>query len=77
MTNVGKRTCVFALLAIAAACNGQHGGALLPTSTAARHAHVRPQDAASNYEAVVLGDNPTGYYRLDDTGAVAADSSGN
>ncbi|MGC1380780.1 MAG: hypothetical protein WA814_07125, partial [Candidatus Baltobacteraceae bacterium] len=26
---------------------------------------------------MILGDNPTGYYRLDDTGGIAADSSGN
>jgi outer membrane protein assembly factor BamB len=32
---------------------------------------------SQNYAAVILGDKSTGYYRLNDTGAVAADSSGN
>ncbi|MGA9272266.1 MAG: LamG-like jellyroll fold domain-containing protein [Candidatus Cybelea sp.] len=34
-------------------------------------------DQSANYAAVILADHPTGYYRLDDTGAVAADGSGN
>jgi outer membrane protein assembly factor BamB len=80
MTGVGKRAYVFALfslalLSVVIACSG-HGSSLTPTP-AARHRLLRPQDASQNYEAVILGDNPTGYYRLDDTGAVAADSSGN
>jgi outer membrane protein assembly factor BamB len=64
-----------ALLSLVIACGG-HGNSLPPTP-AARHRHVRPLDASQNYAGVILGDNPTGYYRLDDTGAVAADSSGN
>lgn len=48
---------------------------MLPSSPNARHGHRFDQSA--NYAAVILADNPTGYYRLDDTGAVAADSSGN
>jgi Concanavalin A-like lectin/glucanases superfamily/PQQ-like domain len=80
MTNVGKRAYLFALLSLALlslviACSG-HGNSLLP-SPAARQRHLHPNDASQNYATVILGDNPTGYYRLDDTGAVAADSSGN
>jgi outer membrane protein assembly factor BamB len=64
-----------ALLSLVIACSG-HGNSLPPTP-AGRHRHFRPQDASQNYAAVILGDNPTGYYRLDDAGAVAADGSGN
>jgi outer membrane protein assembly factor BamB len=77
MTNVGKRAYLFALLSLSlvVACSG-HGNSLLP-SPAAGQRHLHRMDASQNYASVVLGDNPTGYYRLDDTGAVAADSSGN
>ena len=77
MSNVGKRAYVFALLSLSLviACSG-HGNSLLP-SPAGRQRHLHPKDASQNYATVILGDNPTGYYRLDDTGAVAADSSGN
>jgi outer membrane protein assembly factor BamB len=80
VADADKRPYVFAffslaLTSIVIACSG-HGTALTP-SPAARHVRFGPKDASQNYEAVILGDNPTGYYRLDDTGAVAADSSGN
>jgi len=80
VTSVGKRMYVcalssLALLSLVIACSG-HGNSLPPTP-AARHRHFRPQDISQNYAAVILADNPTGYYRLDDTGAVAADGSGN
>ena len=32
---------------------------------------------SGNYPTVILGDGPTAYYHLDDTGATAADASGN
>ena len=76
VANVVKRTSLFAVLALVSACVGQHATSLLPNSAVARH-HGRAMDQSANYAAVILGDNPTGYYRLDDTGAVAADSSGN
>jgi outer membrane protein assembly factor BamB len=75
MADVVKRAYVVALLSIVSACGG-HGSSLLPTS-AANHVRLHPRDASGNYASVILGDHPTGYYRLDDTGAVAADSSGN
>ena len=49
---------------------------MLP-ATKTRHHHLRAQDAGSTYAGVVLGDNPSAYYRLDDTGATALDGSGN
>ncbi len=49
---------------------------MLP-ATKTRHHHLRAQDAGSTYAGVILGDNPSAYYRLDDTGATAVDSSGN
>jgi hypothetical protein len=80
MANVPKRAYLFsflslALLSLVIACSG-HANSLLP-SPGARKRHFRPKDLSQNYAAVILGDKPTGYYRLDDTGAVAADSSGN
>ncbi len=48
---------------------------MLPSGPGGRH--VRAHDQSANYAAVILGDHPTGYYRIDDTGAVAADGSGN
>lgn len=50
------------------------------TQTPARHkghGHRHRHHAVGGYASVVLADNPTGYYRLDDTGTTAADSSGN
>ncbi|HEY6486458.1 MAG TPA: LamG-like jellyroll fold domain-containing protein [Candidatus Cybelea sp.] len=80
MLDAGKRAYVFAflclaLLSIGAACSGHSTS--LPPMAAARRGHVHPNDASQNYATVILGDKPTGYYRLDDTGAVAADSTGN
>ncbi len=57
------------------ACGG-HANSLPPLSGAA-HRRLHPKDVSQTYAAVILADNPTGYYRLDDTGALAADSSGN
>jgi outer membrane protein assembly factor BamB len=36
-----------------------------------------PTPTAAGYPAVILGDGPSAYYRLDDTGSTANDSSGN
>lgn len=38
---------------------------------------VTPTGAASTYASTVLGDHPSGYWRLGDSGPVFADSSGN
>lgn len=73
---MAKRTSLFALLAIVSACVGQHATSFVPNSADARH-RARSQDQSANYAAIILADHPTGYYRLDDTGALAADSSGN
>ena len=50
---------------------------LLATAAVVVIGHPRAVEA-SGYSAVVLGDQPTGYWRLDEaSGATAADSSGN
>lgn len=65
-----------ALLALVAggllvACGGHGHGGVLP-SFGARSGLA----ATADYATVVLGDGPTAYYRLDDTGSSAADASG-
>ena len=65
-----------AILAVGvlAACGGHSQQSfLLPSFHGARRVHQLTQDP---YAVAVLNDSPTVYYRLDDTGAIAADSSG-
>ncbi|HEY1977800.1 MAG TPA: LamG-like jellyroll fold domain-containing protein [Candidatus Baltobacteraceae bacterium] len=38
--------------------------------------HVHPFQSSADYAQVILADSPTAYYRLDDTGTTAHDSSG-
>ncbi len=45
-----------------------------PTTVGGR---LHPMDASDDYASIVLGDHPTGYYRLNGTGTTALDSSGN
>lgn len=84
MVNVVRGACLASLLIVIflIACSGQHSGSVLPsvqTQQQKGHGHHRRHHphALSGYAAVILGDDPTGYYRLDDTGSTAADSSGN
>jgi len=65
---------VFVLL-FAAGCQGAGHGGFLPSSAGHRTKHAL--STTDSYAAVILADGPTAYYRLDDTGTTAADSSGN
>ncbi len=82
MANVVRGACLASLLIVlyVTACTAQHGSSVLPSAQTSRHEsqshQLRPHVAPTGYPAVVLGDNPTAYYRLDDTGSQAADSSG-
>jgi outer membrane protein assembly factor BamB len=74
--------CLLSLLVVVfiMACSGQRGSSVLPSAQSPHHKghrHHRRPHAAGGYGSVVLGDNPTAYYRLDDTGLTATDSSGN
>jgi outer membrane protein assembly factor BamB len=85
VASVVRGACLASLLIVTflVACSGQRGSSVLPSVQApthkghGHHRHHRRPHAGTGYAGVVLGDNPTGYYRLDDTGSVAADSSGN
>ena len=73
--NILRRFLVLLLISVASACSsGSHGGALPPEKSGGRAALAATGDA---YASAVLGDAPTAYYRLDDTGGTVADSSGN
>ncbi|HEY8314437.1 MAG TPA: LamG-like jellyroll fold domain-containing protein [Candidatus Baltobacteraceae bacterium] len=63
-----------ALGATLAACSGSHNNVLPPRIGSGVSKQAVQQDA---YQIAVLNDAPTAYYRLDDTGATAADLSGN
>jgi outer membrane protein assembly factor BamB len=77
---VGTRFSVVFLTAsfALAACSGvSHGTGPLPaTQQEPSHRGINAAGVDS-YASVILADKPTAYYRLDDSGATAADSSGN
>ena len=73
--NILRRFLVLLFIALASACtSGSHGGALPPEKSGGRAALSTTGDP---YASAVLGDAPTAYYRLDDTGSTVLDASGN
>jgi outer membrane protein assembly factor BamB len=77
--NTGALLYAFALLALlgfAASCSG-HSESPIPNATLSKqHRHMRAASSTSAYAGTILADSPTAYYRLDDTGTSAVDSSG-
>lgn len=58
-------------------CSGHGQSGMLPSTLA--HSRARPQTAGTSpsYQSIVITDGAVAYYRLNDSGTVAADSSGN
>lgn len=65
---------MLALIALSSCRGGSHAGLLPQTRSPGRHHALTTSDT---YSTAILADGPTAYYRLDDSGTVAADSSGN
>lgn len=72
--NILRRFLVLLFAITASACSGGSHGALPPEKSGSRAALSAASDP---YASAVLGDAPTAYYRLDDTGTTVLDSSGN
>lgn len=79
MAKLLPKFCTVALLFVASSCAG-HGVSTLPSSPSNLHSrphpHLHQLTTTGAYTSAVLADLPTAYYRLDDTGTTAADSSG-
>lgn len=82
---IALRSVAFASASLVFAACGGGGGGLTPQTPSTSNVQSPSQpisgataaSATSSYAATVMGDTPTAYYHLDDTGSIAADASGN